>query len=235
MSSIVFVHGLTGKRTKTWLADGAAKPWPQELLSKKIPEARIITYGYDADVVHFTKPAGQNTVREHACNFIGDMTHLRRGTSSLQRPLIFVAHSLGGLLVEQVRRHSLYPYFSRLSPFSCILVIFAKAFLLSNEGFEAGHQLSESLYGIVFLGTPHAGSDLAKFALTLSSIIKFSIVKSPNTSNIAVLEKESEVLASIQGSFSVAITKRERLEKKYIKIHCCIEEKPMKGLGGVSV
>ena len=103
MSSIIFVHGLTGKRTKTWLADGAAKPWPEELLSKKIPEARIVTYGYDADVVHFTKPAGQNTVLEHARNLVGDLTNLRLGTSSFQRPLILVAHSLGGLVVEQVR------------------------------------------------------------------------------------------------------------------------------------
>ena len=100
--SIVFVHGLTGKRTTTWLADGAARPWPQELLSEKIPEARILTYGYDADVVHFIKPAGQNTVCEHAKNLVGDLTNRRRESSSLQRPLIFVAHSLGGLVCEQV-------------------------------------------------------------------------------------------------------------------------------------
>lgn len=103
VSSIVFVHGLTGKRTKTWLADGATLPWPKELLSKKIPEARILTYGYNADVVHFIKPAGQNTVLEHARNFAGDLTDLRRRTHSFQRPLIFVAHSLGGLVCEQVR------------------------------------------------------------------------------------------------------------------------------------
>ena len=100
--SIVFVHGLTGKRTRTWLADGAELPWPQALLPEKISEARIITFGYNADVVHFIKPAGQNTVREHARNLDSDLTDLRRQTSSLQRPLIFVAHSLGGLVCEQV-------------------------------------------------------------------------------------------------------------------------------------
>ena len=93
---------MTGKRTKTWLADGAAQPWPQELLAKKIPEARILTYGYDADVAHFIKPAGQNTVFEHAENLNGDLTNLRLQTKSFHRPLIFVAHSLGGLVCEQV-------------------------------------------------------------------------------------------------------------------------------------
>ena len=92
---------MTGKRTKTWLADGAAQPWPQELLAKEIPEARILTYGYDADVAHFIKRAGQNTVREHARNLMRDLVNHRRKDSS-QMPLMFVAHSLGGLVCEQV-------------------------------------------------------------------------------------------------------------------------------------
>ena len=114
--SIVFVHGLTGKRTKTWLADGAARPWPQELLAEKIPEARILTYGYNADVVHFSKPAGLNTVLQHANNLNGDLTSHRYRTSSMDRPLIFVAHSLGGLVCEQVRSICFPKQFLYLSP-----------------------------------------------------------------------------------------------------------------------
>ena len=85
----------------------------------------------------------------------------------------------------------------------------------------------------MFLGTPHAGSDMSKFALALNYIIKVSLVKSPNTSNLAILEKDSEVLAGIQDSFSTAITKRERVEKKPVEIHCCTEELPIKWLGRV--
>ena len=117
VSSIVFVHGLTGKRTKTWLADGAARPWPQELLAEKIPEARILTYGYDADVAHFIKPAGQNTVLEHATNLNVDLTGLRHRTRSLSRPLFFVAHSLGGLVCEQVG------YFVSLMTLALVLIL----------------------------------------------------------------------------------------------------------------
>lgn len=107
--------------------------------------------------------------------------------------------------------------------------------VLSNHDFEAEHQLSISLHGIVFLGTPHAGSDLAKFALGLGYFLKLSLVKTPNTSNIEILKKDSEVLAGIQDSFSIAITRRERLESKYLAIHCCIEENPVQGLGRVSI
>ncbi len=201
---------MTGKRTKTWLADGAAQPWPKELLSKKISEARIVTYGYNADVVHFFRPAGQNTVREHARNLIEDLTDLRRRTNSFERPLIFVAHSLGGLVCQQVRSAFLCFQVLHASSISSALLILTKAVVLSIHDIEAEHQLSDSLLGIMFLGTPHAGSDLAKFALALGYFIKLSLVKSPNTSNIAVLKKNSEVLAGVQKSFSIAIIKRER-------------------------
>ncbi len=107
--SVVFLHGWRGKRTKTWLAAGAATPWPQELLSKKIPEARIISFGYNADIVHFTREAGQNTVREHARNLVSDLTDVRRRTFSSSLPLIFVAHSMGGLVCEQVWLYLMAP------------------------------------------------------------------------------------------------------------------------------
>ena len=84
------------------------------------------------------------------------------------------------------------------------------------------------------MGTPHAGSDLTKFALALGYFIKLSLVKKPNLSNVAILEKDSEVLAGIQDSFSTVITKRARLEGKHLAIHCCIEENPVPGLGRVS-
>lgn len=110
----------------------------------------------------------------------------------------------------------------------------AQAVVLSSEDIEAEKQISDSLHGIVFMGTPHAGSGLAKFALSLGYFIKFSLVKSPNTSNLGVLEKDSEVLAGIQNSFGLFFFKRERNGKR-LAIHCCIEEMPVKNLGHVSI
>ena len=51
--SIVFIHGLTGDRESTWTVKGAAAGWPESLLPNDLPQARIILYGYDADVVNF--------------------------------------------------------------------------------------------------------------------------------------------------------------------------------------
>lgn len=98
--SICFIHGLGGDREKTWQKGEIF--WPRDLLRKDIPEARILTWGYTADVVQFWTPTSTNTVDDHARNLAGDLRGYRTGTKTLERPLIFVAHSLGGLVCARV-------------------------------------------------------------------------------------------------------------------------------------
>ena len=40
--------------------------WPQSLLPMVIPDVKIFTYGYDADIDGFLSGAGQNTINQHA-------------------------------------------------------------------------------------------------------------------------------------------------------------------------
>ena len=90
---------MTGGRDRCSTASGCEEPWPKLLLADDVPNARIITYGYDANVVHLTKEAGLNTVREHASNLLVDVSNLRAGRNqALGRPIHFVVHNLGGLV-----------------------------------------------------------------------------------------------------------------------------------------
>jgi hypothetical protein len=75
--SIVFVHGLTGGQITTWTAEGARAPWPEQLLSEDIPDARISEFGYDADVVKLWGQTGQNKIRQHAINLLSDLADMR--------------------------------------------------------------------------------------------------------------------------------------------------------------
>ncbi|KAI0420903.1 Alpha/Beta hydrolase protein [Xylaria grammica] len=199
LTSIIFLHGLTGHRERTWTAAGEDKPWPESLLPSDLPTARIITYGYDADVVHLTRPAGQNTVREHATSLINDLTSLRADANG--RPIIFVVHSLGGLVCQDA-----------------LLVC-------NNPNENIQRDILLSTRGIAFLGTPHAGADLERFATAVANIV--SLVKKPNRRLLQVLNRNSETLANIKNGFLTMVNRRLEDGLKPIKLHAFIEEQPV--------
>lgn len=109
-ADIIFVHGLTGGRNSTWKADKAKEPWPKAFLKDEesknsqypLKSARIMSWGYDADVVKLVGAAGQNRIMDHARNLLGALEDERDDDEAATRPLIFVAHSLGGLVVKAV-------------------------------------------------------------------------------------------------------------------------------------
>lgn len=76
--------------------------WPKDLLPKDLPKTRIMTYGYDADIAHFWSMASQNRIGEHASNLVNAIAQVRERTDTEGRPIVFVTHSLGGLVTEDV-------------------------------------------------------------------------------------------------------------------------------------
>ena len=75
--SVVFVHGLTGNRETTWTHKQTKTFWPQTLLGRDLANARILTFGYDADIIGVLKTAGSNTLRDHGKSLANDLA-LRR-------------------------------------------------------------------------------------------------------------------------------------------------------------
>ncbi len=82
---IVFVHGLTGNSYKTWLEAESEIYWPVHLLRKDISDARILAFGYDADVTKFLGPVSQNNLRDHARELISDVAGLRAEDGSVSQ------------------------------------------------------------------------------------------------------------------------------------------------------
>ncbi|KAL9126778.1 MAG: hypothetical protein Q9217_004226 [Psora testacea] len=103
---IVFVHGLTGNTYNTWLHKGTRVHWPSELLRQDMPDARILSFGYDADIVNFWNPASNSRLSNHAENMVGGLVRKRERTNTESRKILFVAHGLGGLVTEHAVSYS---------------------------------------------------------------------------------------------------------------------------------
>lgn len=93
-------------------------------------------------------------------------------------------------------------------------------------------RILQSCRGILFLGTPHHGSGLAKWAEMIAKSI--GVLKQTNSQIIASLESNSEVLARLQDNFHTLLRVRANNRLPPIEITCFFEENPLPGIGVVN-
>lgn len=203
---IVFVHGLTGNAYDTWLHKGTGIHWPSELLKQDLSDTRILSFGYDADIVNFWNPASNSRLSNHAEDLVGDLVRERERTDTETRKILFVAHSLGGLITEYALSHS------------------------RNTAEEHLRQFERCTAGMVFLGVPHYGSDLASWGKLGTRMV--GILRRANKDIVGVLEPGSEMLHEVQKGFHIILRLR-RDERSEISITCFFEELPVSTVGEV--
>ncbi|KAI9761617.1 MAG: hypothetical protein M1840_001757 [Geoglossum simile] len=169
ITDIVAVHGLDGHREKTWTADNKVM-WLRTLLPLEIPHARIFTYGFDSRT-HSSEHLTRQTLFGHSVTLVSALSLCRRRTKTERRPIIFVAHSLGGIVVKSALIHS------------------NMATVSHNEHLKA---IKLSTYGIIFFGTPHQGANYTSWSKLLVNVA--SIFQQTNTDHLRHLEKDSHWL-----------------------------------------
>lgn len=202
---IIFVHGLTGDRERTWKIKNAVAPWPQTLLPSKVHNARILTFGYDAYVSNWQGMVSKNRIGNHSMNLLAAVATYREDDDTNDRPVIFVCHSLGGLVCEDA------------------------LFTAQQRPERHLKQVLHCTRGIVFMGTPHHGSGLAHWAESLAKAI--GVLKQTNTEILAVLKSDSEILERVQNGFHTMIRSRAQDRLLPIEITCFYEELPLPGVG----
>ena len=79
--------------------------WPRDLLSnhESCQKARIMTYGYDSDINKMMDTANFTTITAEGQSLLNAIA--RKRVDHTHRPLMFIAHSLGGLIVKSVRMY----------------------------------------------------------------------------------------------------------------------------------
>ncbi|KAI1502557.1 hypothetical protein F5X99DRAFT_158405 [Biscogniauxia marginata] len=133
-SDICAVHGLNGNAFDTWATDDGHM-WPRDFLPTHIrfKSSRIMTFGYSS-LLHDGRNVAALT--EWAHSLLQSIVSVRKSLSERARPIIFVCHSLGGLVVREamIQLHDFPDRYQGLSAGQC---------------------------GLLFLSTPHSGATAA--------------------------------------------------------------------------
>src|ERR1700731_1348443 len=138
VADIIFVHGLGGSAQSTWTAQHGAY-WPQWIFEDFCNTATpcvVWTLDFPADATRWTGEGDAMALPDRAGSVLEYLVNKGIG----KRPIIFVAPSLGGLLVKSLLKVG------------------------SETGRECDQQLVHRTCGVVFIATPHRGSHLATLA-----------------------------------------------------------------------
>lgn len=176
---IVAVHGLQGDAFKTWEHENGSN-WLRDFLPEDVPSARIMTFGYESTVA-FSKSVAK--IEDKSLELLNSLSSKRDepDTTSIgsSRPIIFICHSLGGILVK-------------------------KALILAHENLSDKYykDIVDNTKAIIFLGVPHKGSGSAWWGNFAANALKAaSIGRATNTALVADLRRDSETLTNISKQF----------------------------------
>jgi alpha-beta hydrolase superfamily lysophospholipase len=142
---VVFVHGLGGNAETTW---GTKPCWPKKL-AEDHTQARVWTYGHLAPRFNLSDASGVKKELQDTATQL--LEALKVNEVGIKLPLIFVVHSLGGLIVKAALRQD------------------QKSSKIGNPDYRQGTR------AVVFIATPHYGSSLANFAAVFPEIVSGAV------------------------------------------------------------
>ncbi|CAH0000146.1 unnamed protein product, partial [Clonostachys byssicola] len=119
-------HAIGGFKVK----DGTTN-WFRDFLPEDIPQARLLTYGYDSSLA---ATDAKYSIGDLADTFLDAFLTFRDDTSTSKRPIIFIGHSLGGLIIKEA---------------------LAKAHGAATD--DRYGDFCKSSYGFAFFGVPNHG------------------------------------------------------------------------------
>jgi hypothetical protein len=142
---VIFVHGLGGHARGTWHPQekhGGDNFWPT-WLGEDLKDVGVWSLGYEVEP--FKWKGNSMPLADRATNILDLLDSYGIG----ERPLIFITHSLGGLLVKQMLRNA--------------------------RDYGKWNAIASQTKGIVFLSTPHSGSDMASWIKHIGGILRTTV------------------------------------------------------------
>lgn len=184
---VIFVHGLGGSARGTWHPKEKQNDdnfWPK-WLGEDFPDVGIWSLGYEVEP--FKWKGNSMPLADRATNILDLLDSYEIG----ERPLIFITHSFGGLLVKQMLR--------------------------SARDFGKWQAIASHTRGIVFLSTPHSGSDIASWIRHIGGILQTTV-------SVEELEAHHSRLREL----NLLYRNDDQLRKIPMRVYC--ETLPTKGI-----
>ncbi|KAH7235326.1 hypothetical protein BKA59DRAFT_532564 [Fusarium tricinctum] len=165
---IVAISGLGGHAFGSFKERGGNHMWLRDSLPYDLkyentprPTARVMIYGYKSNV---SDSNSRQDFDDLARSFQSSLLALAH-TPTI-RPIIFIAHSLGGIIVKQT------------------LII------LSNSTKEDDLKLAKAVHGIVFFGVPHDGMDISSLVAMVGDKPNRFLIESVGHNNPQLLHEQ---------------------------------------------
>ncbi|MEW2330620.1 hypothetical protein AB0880_22735 [Micromonospora chersina] len=137
---VVFIHGLDGDARLTWSHGDRDSFWPL-WLAEDFKQTAVWTVGYHAWSSRYRGRSMR--IQDRAVEVMAQLQN--RGIGD--RPLCFVTHSMGGLLVKEILMHA-------------------------AKGRTDFRDFASATRGVVFLATPHDGSSIATVVESLGALYR---------------------------------------------------------------
>ncbi|RFU28118.1 hypothetical protein B7463_g8228, partial [Scytalidium lignicola] len=207
---IVAVHGLNGDVLKTWTSKSQNVCWLNhpDFLPKYIKNARVLSWSYISNITSLTgDTTSSDRVLQHAQTLIAQLQADRDLEDANYRPIIFICHSLGGIIVKRALAYSASRVSSKIAHLQSIYTC---------------------TFAVLFFATPHNGTSKARLLGSLQKLASILIPKGAvqvESSLLAALEEESETLQNISDQFAPLMPnfrifffwEQEKTDLKYTK------------------
>ncbi|KAA8900226.1 hypothetical protein FN846DRAFT_959301 [Sphaerosporella brunnea] len=158
VADIIAVTGLDGHAYGSWRSKGSLpRMWLRDFFSKDLQSCRTMVYGYDTKLRHHNI----HTLYDYKIDLLEQIKKARKTNEQKRRPLIFIAHSFGGIVTV----HAL---------------VKAEEALEWDDDPET-HTIYKATKALMFFGTPHRGlqtEDILSMIDTKSHAERAELVRS---------------------------------------------------------
>ncbi|XP_054136620.1 protein SERAC1 [Melozone crissalis] len=184
-ADILFVHGLLGAAFKTWrqqdmdrhldrrASEGEeeyTQCWPKTWLASDCPSLRIISVEYDTHLSDWKAKCPVEAQRESIAFRSSELLDKLKAAGIGDRPLVWVSHSMGGLLVKRM--------------------------LVDASKNPEMDKIVNNTRGIIFYSVPHHGSQLAEYSINARYLLFPSVeVKELSKDSPALKELNDDFLS----------------------------------------